>query len=39
MAKLSRIERGLSTGRGVKFKNKSEVKKFLRKWNMLGARA
>jgi hypothetical protein len=28
IAKLSRIEKGLSLGRGVKFKNKSEVKEF-----------
>lgn len=28
--RLSRIEKGLSAGRGVKFKNKSEVKKFFK---------
>ena len=30
MAKLSKIEKGLSAGKGIRFKNKSEVKKFFR---------
>lgn len=28
LAKLSKIEVGLSAGKGIKFKNKSEIKKF-----------
>ena len=28
MARLSKIEKGLSTGKGIRFKNKNEVKKF-----------
>lgn len=28
MAKLSKIEKGLSAGKGVNLKNKSEIKKF-----------
>ena len=28
ITKLSRIERGISAGKGVKFKNRSEIKKF-----------
>lgn len=28
MTRLSRIEKGLSVGKGIKFKTKSEVKKF-----------
>ena len=28
--RLSRIDKGLSTGKGTKFKNKSEIKKFFR---------
>ncbi len=30
MTRLSKIEKGLSAGKGVKFKNKSELKKFFR---------
>lgn len=30
MARLSKIEKGLSAGKGLKFKNKAEVKKFFR---------
>ena len=30
MTRLSKIEKGLSAGKGVKFKNKSEIKKFFR---------
>ena len=28
VAKLSKIEKGLSAGKGIKFKTKSEIKKF-----------
>ena len=28
--RLSKIEKGLSFGKGIKFKNKSEIKKFFR---------
>ncbi|OGI76012.1 hypothetical protein A3C67_01430 [Candidatus Nomurabacteria bacterium RIFCSPHIGHO2_02_FULL_42_19] len=30
MKKLSKIERGLSLGRGIKFKTKSEIRKLFR---------
>ncbi len=30
MTRLSRIEKDLSAGKGIKFKNKSEIKKFFR---------
>lgn len=30
ITKLSKIEKGLSAGNGIKFKNKNEIKKFFR---------
>lgn len=30
MTRLAKIEKGLSAGKGIKFKNKAEVRKFFR---------